>query len=284
MSPSRSWEAEYTWSGTVRDPVGPPSYASSIADRMMDWIFPWTAARYEGHYWTDIYDVRSGKRLIQIRGVFHRESPAGFQGRANWFASRFYVMPLEANEEIPLTLRPEGMRRLLICDVQAAATAKGESDSINPVTPLGKYSRSSYQTRLLEPETQEAKIVGLHDEPVFRPNTNTIEGVNVSAAAEVRVPAEYTLDWEVAGTQNRVITYLSSGIGDLTLLVPAARLRALGVNGPYRIKIGRLTRQAGDGEVLSFDPAITALIDLGFSIEPINGTTRAYSLADLSEP
>jgi hypothetical protein len=74
--------------------------------------------RAKGKYWIDIYDVRTGQRALIIQGTFHGGAdadPGLFQGRAFWLTDRYYVLPLE----------PEGMRRLLICDVDQAMSKLG---------------------------------------------------------------------------------------------------------------------------------------------------------------
>jgi hypothetical protein len=67
----------------------------------------------KGQYWTDIYDVRSGERLVQIQGTFHGVEPHDFQIQAALLAEKYYVLPLQTT----------GMRRLLICDLDTAQQA-----------------------------------------------------------------------------------------------------------------------------------------------------------------
>lgn len=69
----------------------------------------------KGRYRIDIYDVESGRRVLLIQSTFHggaEADPNDFQGEAFWLTDRYYVVPLE----------PHGMRRLLICDVDAAVS------------------------------------------------------------------------------------------------------------------------------------------------------------------
>jgi hypothetical protein len=76
--------------------------------------------RAKGKYWIDIYDVQTGQRELIIQGTFHGGAdadPGLFQGRAFWLTDRYYVLPLE----------PHGMRRLLICDVDAAMSQDGSA-------------------------------------------------------------------------------------------------------------------------------------------------------------
>ena len=74
--------------------------------------------RVQGRYWVDIYDTGSGQPLVRIQGSFHGAEPYHFQGEAAWYGDRYYVMP------IGRTLWDQyefNLRRLLICDVDAAA-------------------------------------------------------------------------------------------------------------------------------------------------------------------
>jgi hypothetical protein len=286
-SQGRSRAAVYSWSGTVRDPIGPPPYEGSVADSIGGLFFPWTQPRYEGRYWTDIYDVESATRLVQIRGDFRRESPDNFQGKARWFASRFYLMPLEPNTLFHVPLKRDGMRRLLICDIDSAAKAKGVAESDAPVPldrakPYFQHSRSDYQMRFLRLETPQAHIAGFQDEPVFVQGTGDIERVNVTAMLDVKVPGRYSLELDLAGIKERAESDLRVGSTQLTVPFPIARLRQLGVGGPYRIRWARLLRLADDGQIEaqnSFDRELA--VGLSPSLTLIDASTQAYSLSAL---
>jgi hypothetical protein len=70
-----------------------------------------------GQFWVDIYDTGSGQPTIQVQGSFNGAVPFEFQGHAAWYGDRYYIMPVG---------RTTGygrfdLRRLLICDVEAAA-------------------------------------------------------------------------------------------------------------------------------------------------------------------
>ncbi len=79
--------------------------------------FEWGRDRIIGQYWTDIYGVRSGQRLIQIQGTFHGIQPNYFQLQASLLGEKFYILPLQ----------PKGMRRLLVCDLDIAERATSPS-------------------------------------------------------------------------------------------------------------------------------------------------------------
>jgi hypothetical protein len=261
--------AEYSWSGTVRDPIGPLPYESSFVDWIGGRLTPWAEARYEGHYWTDIFDLASAKRLVQIRGEFHRESPYYFQGAANWFDGQFYLMPLEPNTPFRLPLKRDAMRHLLICDINAAAKAKGvvESDAppLDGAKPYLQHSRSHYQMRFLDPETPQAHITDFQDEAVFYQGTPAIESVNVTAFLEVEFPGRYELELNLSGIEERTEADLNIGSAKLTVSYPVARLRSLGLGGPFVIRYARLFRLVGDGRIEADNRQIDA-------------RTRAYSL------
>jgi hypothetical protein len=285
-SQGRSRGAVYSWSGTLRDPIGPPPYEGSVADSLEGLLFPWTQPRYEGHYWTDIYDVASATRLVQIRGDFHREHPDNFQGAARWFAGRFYLMPLEPNSLFHVPQNQDGMRRLLICDADAAAKAKGVAESDAPVPldrakPYFQHSRSDYQMRFLRPETPQAHITGFRDEPVFVQGTGNIERVNVTAMLEVEVPGRYSLELDLAGIKERAESNLSVGATQLTVPFAIARLRQLGAGGPYRIGWARLLRLADDGQIEAENSLDRELaVGLSTSVTLIDESTQAYSNAE----
>lgn len=71
----------------------------------------------KGRYWTDIYDLRSGQRVIEIQGAFHGVEPYFFQLQARLVAEKFYVLPLQ----------PKAMHRILVCDLDAAQPATTSS-------------------------------------------------------------------------------------------------------------------------------------------------------------
>lgn len=82
-----------------------------------------------GQYWVDIYETSSGRALLRIRGSFHGAEPYQFQGQAAWYSDRYYVLPIGGtmgNGEFSL-------RRLLICDVDAAAR-KGDTGLKRPAS------------------------------------------------------------------------------------------------------------------------------------------------------
>jgi hypothetical protein len=87
--------------------------------------FSFKPERFDGTYWTEIYDVASAARPIQIRGSFHGVDLTELQGKSSWFEGRFFLQPLGV----------KGMRTALICDVDAAARSRrvAESDAAVPV-------------------------------------------------------------------------------------------------------------------------------------------------------
>ena len=179
------------------------------------------------------------------------------------------------------------MRRLLVCNVDEAAKAKGVAGSDAPVPldrakPFLSHSRSLYQMRFLIPETPQAHITGFQDEPVFVPGTDNIERVNVTAMLEVKVPGRYSLELDLAGIEQRAVSDLRVGIRQLTVPFPAARLRQLGVGGPYKIRRVQLLRLVDDGQMEAENSFGRELaVGLHISPTPIDVTTQAYPLSAL---
>ena len=62
-----------------------------------------------------------GERVIQIQCAFNDAEPYMFQGQARWYGSRYYVMPVGGTS----WTGEFGLRRLLICDMEAAVRASG---------------------------------------------------------------------------------------------------------------------------------------------------------------
>jgi hypothetical protein len=227
----------------------------------------WFGPMY-GTYWTEIYDVSSNRRLIQIQGRFRGDDLNEVQGKSYWYGGRFFVQPLEVS----------GMRHLLICDVDQAAKSSGvtEADAEVPVLRAKRYlnsSRSLYQLRLLEPELPQARITAFHDEPVFYPGTQTIESIRVTASVDIQVAGKYLLRLNLSGIQERTEGELGVGRGQLTVSFPAADLCHLGSGGPYSIDWTLLTRLVGDGEILAENRFASQ-----YEAASIDARTHDYSL------
>jgi hypothetical protein len=272
-SPGGSRIAVDSWSGTVRDP--PQILSWEPGPSSLGFLIGLIRAHYDGHYWIDIHDVVSGSRVVQIRGDFHGDHPLYFQGKAKWLNGRYYVLPLE----------PEGMRRLLVCDIDAAAKSKGLTEFDAPVPlarakPFLQHSRSSYQMRFLEPEVPQAHITGFHDEAVSNAASGQIERVNVTASVDVQVAGEYSLELNVSGIQERAVGVLTAGNAQLTVPFAVRTLRELGSSGPFKIHQARLIRMVDDGQIVaenSFDRETAPSPNVTF----IDAITQAYSISQL---
>lgn len=79
--------------------------------------------KVKGQFWIDLYEVASGRRLAQIAGRFDGADPGRFMGNASWYGNRFFVMPI-GKTSWPGTYN---LRRLLICDIDAAARMSGSA-------------------------------------------------------------------------------------------------------------------------------------------------------------
>jgi hypothetical protein len=170
LSPGRTRVAVYSYDGII---------TRMSEENMSALPWKWFGPMY-GTYWTEIYDVSSDRRLIQIQGRFRGVDLNEVQGKSYWYGSRFFVQPLKVS----------GMRHLLVWDVDRAAKSSGvtEADAEVPVLRAKPYlnsSRSLYQLRWLEPEIPQAQITAFHDEPVFHPGTQTIESIRVTASVDV---------------------------------------------------------------------------------------------------
>lgn len=78
--------------------------------------------KVKGRYWVDIYETKSARALVRVEGTFNGAEPIYFQGQAHWYADRYYVLPVGRTTGTGSF----SLRRLLICDVDAAAR-KGET-------------------------------------------------------------------------------------------------------------------------------------------------------------
>jgi hypothetical protein len=121
------------WSGVGAGPVGADfsQDGSKISvnswdgfDIRYDFLDPavlFQRDKVKGQFWTDIYDTESGQRLIQIQGSFSGAGPGKFLWHAGWYGTHYFVMPV-GSTSWPGAFN---LRRLLICDADAAARTNG---------------------------------------------------------------------------------------------------------------------------------------------------------------
>ncbi|HEY3936432.1 MAG TPA: hypothetical protein VGL97_03335 [Bryobacteraceae bacterium] len=62
-----------------------------------------------GHYWEDLYDVKSGRRLVAVTGQFWAMLHDTLFTITQWVGNRYFVQPLHQN-----------LQAVLICDMEAA--------------------------------------------------------------------------------------------------------------------------------------------------------------------
>jgi hypothetical protein len=254
-SPGETRVAVYSYDGIVER-----SYEPSFGPQ-----------RFDGTYWTEIYDVASGKRLLQIHGKFKGIDLTELQGKSYWYSGRYFIQPLEVY----------GMRRLLICDIDAAARSSGVADFDAPVPlsrarPYLNHTRSAYQMRFLETRSSQALITAFRDEPVLCPGaSDMIKSVNVTAVLNVQVPGTYWLRLGLRDSSGQATAWqfgtaeVHTGKGEITVSFPGDLLRlSLRSNGPFTIDSGQLTRHVSDGQ---------------FLVQNVNSgpTTRAYSIGKI---
>jgi hypothetical protein len=261
-SPGRSRVAVFSFDGRVErtyDPTFGPQH-------------------FDGSYWTEIYDVPSWKRLIQIRGDFHGFDLTQFQGKSEWLGGRFFLQPLDVN----------GMRSLLICDVDQAAKIEGAAEVDGPPHfSRNRFSLTQNQQRTFAAETPQAHITGFHDEPVYD-SRGKIEKVNVSVLLDVNIAGRYRLDLNVAGIQEMVASEVGVGAAQITVPITADRFRGLGLPGPYRIHSVQLRRVTADGQVeaeMRLSDELARAISVNGAIahpeRSIDASTQPYSLESL---
>ncbi|HEY3936433.1 MAG TPA: hypothetical protein VGL97_03340 [Bryobacteraceae bacterium] len=63
-----------------------------------------------GHYWEDVYEVKTGRRLVAVTGQFWLMTHDTFFNIAGWVGDRYSIRPLQKN-----------LQSVLICDTNAAA-------------------------------------------------------------------------------------------------------------------------------------------------------------------
>jgi hypothetical protein len=234
--------------------------------------FSFQPERFDGTYWTEIYDVASGKRLIHIHGKFKRVDLTELQGKSYWYSGRFFVEPLET----------DGMHRLLVCDVDAAATSSGVTGVDAPVPlsrakPYLNHTRSEYQMRFLDTNVPQAQVVAFRDEPVMCPgSTELIKSVNVTAVLDVQVPGTYSLQLGLHASNGQHSRWqfgqaeVHPGKDEITVSFPGNLLRLwLKSDGPLTVESGQLIRHVSDGQYLAQNVTVTA-------------ATRAYSIGRIA--
>lgn len=117
VSPGKDRVAVYSYAGTI----------TRASEHDMSPFFWRSYGRVSGTYWTEIYDVSSVRRLIQISGIFRGVDLTEVQGRSYWMGDRFYLMPR----------KPAGMRSFLICDVDKATKSSG-LEATGATAPFGR--------------------------------------------------------------------------------------------------------------------------------------------------
>jgi hypothetical protein len=70
-----------------------------------------------GHYWEDVYDVKSGRRLAAVTGRFWAMPHDTLFNITQWVGNRYFVQPLQRN-----------LQAVLICDMETAKTTPAKKD------------------------------------------------------------------------------------------------------------------------------------------------------------
>jgi hypothetical protein len=235
VSPGRSRMTRHRWSGIV-------SYPEEGFNRA------------KGEYETEISDSASGASLIQIKGEFHGVDPRQFQANSSWVTSRYFLFPLAP-------------RRILFCDVDRAAAAKG-------VVVQEPPARGSRQTRreIME-ETPHLSVSSIADTPVVDQTTGRILGLTITVFVHVKVADHYHLKVTLSADKNYegAETEASLEVDNRTLsaVISSSELRKLRVNGPYSIAFVELSHAIPEGRGLDYHR---------FDVD----RTQVYHLSDLA--
>ena len=246
-SPGNSRIAVNSFDGVVKRPPGGDLASFNISVKR---------GHYEGKFWTEIYDISTARRLIQISGNFHGEDPMNFQGRGAWLGGRYYAMPLD----------PKGMRRLLLCDIDMAAKSTGVVE-----TDAAPLHAPALRDRPFEPEGPQARITGFRDEAAPCTNSSEYKALRITASIDVPAAGDYELSLELKGKNGRgyqqtAKAELPAGHGEISVPFSGYALHAwLRVDGPYTIGLAQLRHLLPGGHVLA-------------DTRPDAGTTQAYAL------
>jgi hypothetical protein len=73
--------------------------------------------KIQGQYWIDVYETGNARPLVRIQGSFHGAEPYKFQSHEAWYSDRYFLLPVGGT----MGSGDFNLRRLLVCDVDAAA-------------------------------------------------------------------------------------------------------------------------------------------------------------------
>jgi hypothetical protein len=70
-----------------------------------------------GHYWEDLYEIRTARRLVAVTGRFWMINHSTFFNITQWVGNRYFIRPLQQN-----------LQTVLICDMDAAKASLAKND------------------------------------------------------------------------------------------------------------------------------------------------------------
>jgi hypothetical protein len=256
VSPGQSRIVTFGWDGLIKYPGG----------EGINPFNPASGGNYKGKYWINVYDVGSAARLIQIQGDFGGFDPFGDPRASLFLTGRYYVFSLDGGKH----------RKLLICDVDAAALAKGAVAQDPPprFTPNGQF-----RYRDIKEEVPKARLLSFRDEAVTDPNTHLILAVDVTAALDVSAPGKYKLRIQLGAPvdgrlaqrfpDREIEADLEPGLRKMVVRFPVEALRSLKTDGPWNINLITLTHPIPEGrgvDYMRFDVGKTQSYKLGAMI------------------
>jgi hypothetical protein len=70
-----------------------------------------------GHYWEDLYEIKTGRRLAAVTGRFWITDHSTFFNITQWVGNRYFIRPLQQN-----------LQTVMICEMDAAKAALAKND------------------------------------------------------------------------------------------------------------------------------------------------------------
>jgi hypothetical protein len=218
---------------------------------------------YKGKYWIDIYDVASDVRLIQVQGDFRGLDPFG--DLRLFLTGRYYLFSLDGKKH----------QKMLVCDVDAAARAKG---AVAEDPPPRFALKGPFTYRYIKDGGPKARLLRLRNEAVTDPNTGLIVAVDFTASLDVSAPGKYKLRIQLgvprdprlaqSSPDTAIEADLEPGLRKMVIRFPVDALRGK-TDGPWKINLIILTHPIAEGRGVDF---------MKFDA----GKTQSYKLSEMA--
>jgi hypothetical protein len=256
VSPGQARIAIFGWDGVIEYPTGEGIFGVNAA----------FGGRYKGKYSIDIYDVASTARLIHIQGDFRGFDPFNDARASLFLTGRYYQFSLDGEKH----------KKMLVCDIDAAARMKG---AVAEDPPRRFALNGSITYRDIKEETPKARVLSVRDDPVTDPNTGLIVAVDVTAFLDVSAPGKYKLRIQLGAPADgrsaqlfpdrEIEASLEPGLRKMIVRFPVAVLRGLKPDGPWNFNLIILTHPIPEGrgvDYMRFDAGKTQSYKLGATI------------------